>query len=72
MKELTDRKSHPNSGLVEKNFEYVNANYVSIVDIDASIKSMAKFYFKWSIAIIPTGVFWGAIYLFVIRKLIEF
>ena len=54
-KEAELKKNAPSSVSVSKNFNYVKANYVSIVDIDTPFKSMVFYYFKWSFAVIPTG-----------------
>ena len=68
--EIDLKKSAPNSCTVEKDFKYVKADYVSIVDIDTPFKSMAWYYFKWSFAVIPTGIFWSLIYFLIIAKII--
>ncbi len=56
--------------VVTKKSSWVKANYVSIVDIDAPLKSMALFYFKWSFAVIPTAIFWTVIWLFLIKPIV--
>ena len=66
-KEAELKKNAPSSVSVSKNFNYVKANYVSIVDIDTPFKSMVFYYFKWSFAVIPTGIFWGVIYIILMK-----
>ena len=66
-KEAELKKNAPSSVSVSKNFNYVKANYVSIVDIDTPFKSMVFYYFKWSFAVILTGIFWGVIYIILMK-----
>ena len=69
--EIDSKKGAPNTCTVkfkslkllsEKDFKYVKADYVSIVDIDTPFKSMVWYYFKWSFAVIPTMFFWAIVY----------
>ena len=62
-----NKNKAPSSGVTTKNFNYVKADYVSIVDINAPFISMVSFYFKWSFAVIPTVIFWYLIWTYIIE-----
>ena len=65
-KDIELKKDAPKSGKVSKDSKYVEAKYVSLVDIDTPFKSMVLYYFKWSFAVIPTLVFWAIVYWIII------
>ena len=64
--EIKQKENAPDTTSVPKKFNWVKANYVSIVDIDTPFKSMVLYYFKWSFAVIPTMIFWGIVYVILI------